>query len=309
MAEVWEGVHIEQKVPVALKILTGSAVQSSLFLGAFRNELRAVAGLCHAKVVMVFDYGEVDAAAASSSGGRLTVGCPWLAMEFASGGSLREQCGQMSWEELRSTLLELLSALSHAHARGVIHRDIKPANALRCIEGDLRPGIKLTDFGLAYAAEWSGRLSPTAGTPAYMAPEQRQGRVRDYGPWTDLYSLGRTAMALLTGSPGGNALAHARLPEEFLSWLSRLLQREPTERFQCAADAMHTLRQIGGPLSWVNVPLIDVLPGPSASVQETWMETTLDDIGTDVPARLGIMPMPTIRPQQRPESLTLWRCT
>ncbi len=296
MAEVWQGVHIQQRIPVALKILTGSTVQSPVYQAALRNELRAVAGLCHPNVVMVFDYGEVDAAAEDASGGMLTAGSPWLAMELASGGSLRELRGRMSWGELRGTLLALLSALSHAHARGVIHRDIKPANALRCSGDDLRPGIKLTDFGLAYAAEWPGSPSPTAGTPAYMAPEQRQGQVRDYGPWTDLYSLGRTAVALLTGSPGGDAIPRARLPEGFLSWLSRLLQPEPDDRFQHAADAAYALRQLDGEVTWVDVPLSEVLPGPSVSAQDTWMETWLEGHTDIVSARPDIEPAAISRP-------------
>ncbi|MFT5680182.1 MAG: serine/threonine protein kinase/tetratricopeptide (TPR) repeat protein [Myxococcota bacterium] len=300
MAEVWQGIHVQQGMPVALKILTGSAVQAPAFQAALRNELRAVAGLCHPNVVMVFDYGEVSAAASVASQGLLTAGSPWLAMEFASGGSLRELRGRMSWGELRGTLLALLSALSHAHARGVIHRDIKPANTLRCVSGDLRPGIKLTDFGLAYAAEWPGSPSPTAGTPAYMAPEQRQGRVRDYGPWTDLYSLGRTAVALLTGSPGGDALPPARVPKGFLPWLSRLLQPEPIDRFQRAADAAYALRRLDSAVSWVDVPLSEVLPGPSSTAQETWLETRLDGIPEVAPARPDIVPVDIHRPPHPP---------
>jgi serine/threonine protein kinase len=93
----------------------------------------------------------------------------------------------------------VLDALAHAHARGVIHRDIKPANVL------LMPGrarAKLSDFGLAHMAERDSESSAdfATGTPAYMAPEQVLARIRDQGPWTDLYAVGCLAYSLLTGS-------------------------------------------------------------------------------------------------------------
>ena len=243
MGEVWRGVHRAQDVPVAVKVLTAKGMRRNFFLVAFRNEVRAMAGLDHPGIALVFDHGEVSEESAVISEGLLVAGSPYLAMELAHGGTLGPWCGRLAWVECREVMLGLLDALAHAHARGVIHRDLKPANVLICTEQDLRPGIKLTDFGLAHLPELTERVAgrgPTAGTPHYMAPEQVQGRRREYGPWTDLYSLGRLALALVWGNPAptsGKDSPGTTLPVGFDAWVARLLQREPEDRFQRAADA------------------------------------------------------------------------
>src|SRR5690606_15752040 len=103
--------------------------------------------------------------------------------------------------DVRGVLLSILDALAHAHARGVVHRDIKPGNILLGGHDDLRPGVKLADFGLARGSEDFGEERSVAGTPVYMAPEQFRGAWRSFGPWTDLYSLGIVAWELVCGKP------------------------------------------------------------------------------------------------------------
>ena len=251
MGEVWRGIHRAQRVPVAVKVLTAKGMRRSFFLVAFRNEVRAMAGLDHPCIALVFDHGEVSEEAAALSEGRLAVDSPYIAMELAHGGTLAPWAGRLAWADCRDVLLRLLDALAHAHARGVIHRDLKPANVLLCTDEDLRPGIKLTDFGLAHLPELTGRTAargPTAGTPHYMAPEQVQGRRREYGPWTDLYSLGRLALALVWGTPLPDPNRHVpatAIPPGFDAWVSRLLQQETEERFQRAADAAMALMDLG----------------------------------------------------------------
>ncbi|MBU48187.1 MAG: hypothetical protein CL920_05755 [Deltaproteobacteria bacterium] len=267
MAEVWAGEHREQGVDVAVKVLTSEKTRDPLFLSAFRNEVRAVAGLTHPNIVMVFDYGQVSETSANASNNRLRQQSPYLVMERADGGSLRSLCGQLNWSELRHILLSLLDALAHAHARGVIHRDLKPRNVLFCRQRD---AWMITDFGLAHALEQEV-LSPweeetVMGTPAYMAPEQFECRWRDYGPWTDLYAFGCLAYALASGSPPFNGaqpvaklmFAHTRLappkletrvpmPEGFEAWLRRLLEKHPQNRFRRAADAAWALLNLDPP--------------------------------------------------------------
>ncbi len=261
MGVIWSARHRGQDIPAAVKVLTLSRAKDFGFRAAFRKEVRAVAGLDHPNIVVVFDHGEVSVEAETRSEARMLAGTPYLAMELVPGGSLATQKGQIEWPQLRVILLDLLSALAHAHSRGVIHRDIKPGNVLIREDGT----VKLTDFGLAHATAGSGDEETDArkrgGTPAYMAPEQLQGNWRDYGPWTDLYALGCLGWSMCTGrSPfsGGTwvEVMHGHLtrkpptlqprvsvPPEFEDWLRKLLRKAPENRFRRAADAAWALLQ------------------------------------------------------------------
>jgi eukaryotic-like serine/threonine-protein kinase len=268
MGEVWLATHRTRKLPAAVKLLGGAlGPEAAGALVAFRQEVRAVAALDHPGIVMVFDQGTVGPEAADASEGRLSVGTPWLAMEYAGGGNLAPLSGHLGWTALRRLLLQLLDALAHAHARSVIHRDLKPANVIIATGSDLRPGPKLTDFGIAHLlAATDGPqdgLNPVMGSPAYMAPEQIEAAWRDFGPWTDLYSLGCLTWTLTTGLPpfvradaAATSAAHLvdelpaldpaqPLPPGFEGWLRRLLVREPAGRFPSAPDAARALRALG----------------------------------------------------------------
>src|SRR6185295_5129294 len=143
MAEVWSGVHAAQGVPVAVKVMTGERAREPSFRAAFRNEVQAVASLDHPGIVIVFDHGEVTPEAEEVSRGLLTAGSPTLAMELADGGTLGSRFTDgIGWAELRQVLLDLLDALAHAHARGVVHRDLKPNNILVFRNGGGKPRLK-----------------------------------------------------------------------------------------------------------------------------------------------------------------------
>jgi hypothetical protein len=263
MAEVWRGLHAAQGVPVAVKVVTGELARQPRFRSLFRNEVRAMARLSHPHVITVLDHGEIDAET-SRREPRLVAGSPWLVMELASGGSLSNPKQPLSWPTVRGILLALLDALAHAHARGVIHRDVKPGNVLSCTTADARPGWKLTDFGIAQAADGSASavISTTSGTLQYMAPEQVRGDALDQGPWTDLYAVGCLTWRLVCGSPPfkayrGHQLAQAQLefpppefkairlvPEGLDAWVGKLLAKSPRQRFQHAADAAWALAQL-----------------------------------------------------------------
>ncbi|MBH25483.1 MAG: hypothetical protein CMH57_13750 [Myxococcales bacterium] len=264
MGEVWRGVHRVQQVPVAVKVMTGARARQRRYREAFLNEVRAVATLNHPGVVMIFDYGTVTAEAEERSARRLVARSPYLVMELASRGSLDQIRGIIPWSDLKRFLISLLDALAHAHARGVIHRDLKPGNVLVCADTDLRPGLKLTDFGLAHAQDETGPglTQHRAGTPRYMAPELFEGNWRDYGPWTDLYALGCMAYEMCSNRPMFDGQdfqslkrqhlyepppalkARQPVPDEFESWLIRLVQKKPHERYQCAADAAWALMRM-----------------------------------------------------------------
>jgi serine/threonine protein kinase/tetratricopeptide (TPR) repeat protein len=265
MAEVWQAEHVDG-AQVAVKVLSPHVDGDPELLRTLRNETEAVAALDHPAIAMVLDYGVVTAAAAAASGARLVVDSPWLAMELASGGALAGARGRLDWVQVRHVLAVVLDALAHAHARGVVHRDLKPANILLCTGGDARPGIKLTDFGMAGRLDddVADRLGFSGGTPKYMAPEQFRGEHHLVGPWTDLYAVGCLTYTLATRKPpflekGWRELAHAHAvseprelrpdfpaPDGLGAWVARLLDKRPQARFATAADAAWALRQLDG---------------------------------------------------------------
>ncbi|TNE87011.1 MAG: tetratricopeptide repeat protein [Deltaproteobacteria bacterium] len=267
MGVVWRGVHTEHRVPVAVKVLAPHAWRRRDLLEQFRNEVRAVARLDHPGIVMVLDHDTITPEASEASQGRLAVGSPYLVMEYASAGTLGELGRSLPWPELRSVLLAMLDALAHAHARGVVHRDIKPGNVLLCTADDLRPGIKLTDWGIAHAVNWTRgrRATERAGTLHFMAPEQVRGDWRAQGPWTDLYALGCLAYRLAAGrlpfaGLRGDALAAAQCHEQppplaprmpvgsgFAAWVTCLMAKDPADRFPRAAEAAQALRVLHDP--------------------------------------------------------------
>ncbi len=263
MGVVWQAYHPATSVRAAVKVLKSEKAWDLRTVGLFQTEVRAVAALEHPGIVMILDHGTIPASAEHSSEGELVAGSPYLAMELVTGPTLINTVGKLHWDELKPTLLGVLDALSHAHARGVIHRDIKPSNIMLSGPGDLRQGPKLTDFGIAQL-----RLQPTddplddtnfCGSPSYISPEQFQAHHHDVGPWSDLYSLGCTVWAITTGRTVYKAVKlsdmldlHCRgqlpmyeplvdLPRGMQGWLRSLIQPSLTRRVQRAADAAAAL--------------------------------------------------------------------
>jgi len=258
MGEVWQAVHAPTRRPVALKVLNRT---EPAFVEAVRTEARAVARLDHPHVVALLDLGVVPRQGPPPG---LPAGSPFLVMELVEGGNLAHLASSLDWAAVRLLIDDLLDALAHAHARGVVHRDVKPANVLRARPTSPRPGWRLTDFGLAH-----GRFDPDAavregarGSPRTMAPEQFTGYRRDLGPWTDLYGLGCVIWSVLTGGPvfdatdvAGLQRAHLQqpppafsprvpVPDGLESWLRVLLAKRPVDRFACAADARQALLRL-----------------------------------------------------------------
>ncbi len=258
MGVVFCGQHTATRVPVAIKVITRRGASHPHFRRSMHNEVRAVAALDHPGVIRVFDYGEIPAAAEELTGGALRAESPYFAMELVPHGSLVDLVGRVDWAQGKAILLSLLDALAHSHARDVIHRDIKPGNIL-IDEWGGRVIPRLADFGLAFAHNSPTDASRSIGTPQYMAPEQIETPWREHGPWSDLYSLGCVAYELFCGRKmfqGKSVIAifkqHldgtrrpwrtvVRTPEGFDEWLARMLARDATDRFQCAADAARAL--------------------------------------------------------------------
>lgn len=263
MAEVWSGYH-QSGTPVAVKVLTGEKTRSPLYVQAFRREVRAMAGLHHPSIVHVFDYGLIPHQAAHASGGYLAPGSPFLVMELAEGGTLQDHVGRLPWPQLKYILQELLEALAHAHASGVIHRDLKPANVLL---RKTAPYVILTDFGLAHAVDDDAAAMQeqrAIGTTPFMAPEQFLCAWRDYGPWTDMYALGCLVYTMVSNATPfydqsfyGWRTAHFMsplpplypqmfVPEKLEAWVHKLMTKEPQLRYQRAVEALWDLQCMEG---------------------------------------------------------------
>jgi len=262
MSQVWRAQHAGTRIPVAIKVMTEDISRNAKYQTMFASEVRATAQLRHPSVALVLDHGLVPENVAARIAG-LAPGCPYMVTEYASGGSLA-RCSPQPWQALREILLQLLEALSHAHARGVIHRDVKPGNVLLCTDGDVRPGWKLADFGIAVFADDLREETSLTGTLRYMAPEQVLGQVNRMGPWTDLYAVGVLTWRLALGAApfkGTTGLQAARkklyeiapplpqvkgMPTGLKRWVGRLLERDPTRRYRCAADAHWALTSVDG---------------------------------------------------------------
>ena len=258
-AVTWRAVHRSRRVPVAIKIITPPAPhRRDRMQRLFAHEVRSVARLDHPGIVRVHDFGTLP----PSDDPRLPPLAPYLVMEWVSGGTLARSAGVVGWPALRQTLLALLDALAHAHARGVIHQDIKAANVLRSERGPV-----LSDFGIAFSVDHEAALESGPrfmGTPDYMAPEQILMQRRVIGPWSDLYALGCLAYEQVTGEPpfaerSQFEVLRAHLdapiprlplrdgiPPAFADWVHRLLDKDPTRRYRFAADAARALASLPG---------------------------------------------------------------
>jgi eukaryotic-like serine/threonine-protein kinase len=215
MATVWAAEDERLGRDVAIKVLSDALSAEPAYVTRFGREAQVAAGLSHPNLVKVYDYGSAE-------------GRPFLVMERVEGrplsAVLSDDPEAVDPERLAR---ELLGALAHIHAAGVIHRDVKPSNVLTA--GDGR--AQLTDFGIALPAD-ATHLTQTGhviGTLSYMAPE-----VKDGGSATersDLYSLGVVLAEVLRNNPSA----------EVEALVERLTARSPEERPASAAAALATL--------------------------------------------------------------------
>jgi serine/threonine protein kinase len=198
MAEVRDGWDTRLNRPVAIKLLYSALNADPDVRRRFAHEAQSAAALGHPNIVAVHDYGEQD-------------GRPFIVMERLPGQTLADQMarGPLDAARVRAVLIDVLSALTTAHAAGVLHRDLKPANILVSTSGD---AVKVADFGIAKSAA----TAPTAtgqivGTMAYLSPERVAGAPASIAD--DLYAVGVMGYEALTGRrafPQDNPAAVAR---------------------------------------------------------------------------------------------------
>ena len=180
MGDVWRADDLMLETPVALKLIrsTSQAGRERLL-----QEVRLARRVTHPAVVRVFDVGEADDEV-------------FFSMELVEGqdlASVLRHAGRLAPGRVVEIARQLCAGLQAAHAEGVLHRDLKPANVLV----DQQGRVRITDFGIAVPTGAPGGRT-IAGTPRYMAPEQRLAGAT-LSPQTDLYALGVVLYELLTG--------------------------------------------------------------------------------------------------------------
>jgi len=183
MGEVYRAEDLKLGQTVALKFLPESISQDGAALARFHREVRIARQVSHSNVCRVFDIGEAD-------------GLPFLTMEYVDGedlATLLRRIGRLPSDKAMEVARQICAGLAAAHEHGVIHRDLKPANIM--IDG--RGKVRITDFGLAGVAGSLDAEGASAGTPAYMAPEQLKGK--DASVQSDIYALGLTLYEVFTG--------------------------------------------------------------------------------------------------------------
>ena len=183
MGEVYRAEDLKLGNVVALKFLPASLQNDAAALAGFHAEVRNARQVSHPNVCRVYDIGEVN-------------GQHFLTMEYIDGedlSSLLRRIGRLPPDKALEAARQICAGLAAAHDCGLLHRDLKPANIML----DGRGRVRITDFGLSLSHDDATGRSETAGTPAYMAPEQigkGEASVR-----SDIYSLGLVFYELFTG--------------------------------------------------------------------------------------------------------------
>ncbi len=198
MGEVYRADDLKLGQPVALKFLPPKLAQDAVRRERFFAEVRITRQLSHPNICRVYDIQEFE-------------GHHYLSMEFIDGedlASLLKRIGHLTNEKALDIARQLAAGLAAAHERGVLHRDLKPANIM--LDGHGR--VRITDFGLAIAAEDEGQAVEIAGTPAYMAPEQLAGKGATVR--SDIYSLGLILYEIYTGKKAFTATTLAELRDQ-----------------------------------------------------------------------------------------------
>ena len=183
MGEVYRADDLKLSQPVALKFLPDRYLSDGAALARFHREVRVARQVTHRSVCRVYDIGEVN-------------GKHFLSMEFIKGeelSSLLRRIGRLPSDKALQIARQICAGLAAAHDSGILHRDLKPSNVMIDSDGNAR----LTDFGIAGLAEEIRDDEVSAGTPAYMAPEQLDGKPPTIR--SDIYSLGLVLYELFTG--------------------------------------------------------------------------------------------------------------
>jgi tRNA A-37 threonylcarbamoyl transferase component Bud32/tetratricopeptide (TPR) repeat protein len=265
MGLVYRAEHTLMKKTVAIKLLHGELGQLNEPVKRFEREAQSASRLNHPNIIHVTDFG------------RAATGEFFLVMEYVAGHSLAqtlqdEPSQRMSVARALVIVRQMLSALAHAHAQGVVHRDLKPANVMltRSVDGRSEDVVKILDFGIAKLTQASAEgpeqghgLTQSAmvfGTPSYMSPEQATAQEVDAR--ADLYACGVILYELVTGrrpfvAPDlarvlamhvtappprfAEVAPEARLPAALEQVVMRALEKDRARRYQDAEQFLAAL--------------------------------------------------------------------
>lgn len=254
--------HVHTDERLALKVLHTQVAMDPSTIERFRTEARAPARIDSDHIVRVTDADVAPELA----------GAPFLVMEFLRGRDLGgevEARKTLHPKEVVLYLRQTARALDKAHGIGIVHRDLKPENIFLSVREDGTPCVKLLDFGIAKltGASAAGGVNQSKtktgavfGTPLYMAPEQARAQANLIGPHTDVWALGLIATRMLMGGDYWQAETLSdlivqivvdpipppsqkgcKLGPAFDAWFLRCCQRDHTQRFRSAGEAVSEL--------------------------------------------------------------------
>jgi serine/threonine protein kinase len=244
--------------PVALKVLQPDFSKDEEEMQRFLRAMKTMMPLRHPNLVELYGAGK-------------TAGYCWAAMEYIAGENMQQVidrigvAGMLDWRHTWKMMVHVARALEHAHDRSIIHRNVTPTNIL--LEATSKTA-KLGDLMLSKALEGSlaqqiTRPGEILGDVAYLSPERTRG-TEELDARSDLYGLGATAYALLTGRPpfGGTTLVEKvsrirqtmpekpskfqmSIPSQLEGVVLKLLAKRPEDRHQSATELLKELTRIG----------------------------------------------------------------
>lgn len=261
MSRVYKARHTFMKRTVAVKLLHESASTDLVASARFQLEAEAASALSHPNVVTVHDYGVTPD------------GRAYFIMDCLEGESLcdlLEKEGHLDLQHAVDVFTQVCEGLEHAHRKGIVHRDVKPSNLVIIKQDDGTELIKLVDFGIAKLVKklsdeemkQKKQITQTGeifGTPAYMSPEQCQGRPLDAR--ADIYSFGCLMYEALSGEPPllgetfvSTAVKHVselpiplsekakvKVPPELEAVIMKCLEKDPNKRYPSAGELKQAL--------------------------------------------------------------------
>jgi eukaryotic-like serine/threonine-protein kinase len=267
MGEVYEAEDQELREPVALKVVRPDLLRDPRAADRFRREVHLAKKVTHPNVCRIFDIfrHQPGPGTSSEAGGSIL----FVAMELLLGETLAQclrESGRMKMEQALPLAVQMAAGLGAAHEAGVLHRDFKPGNVV-LVSSPKGMRAVITDFGLALRASvestLSGSLTETGksfGTPAYMSPEQVEGK--ELTPASDVYSLGLVLYQMVTGArpfedTTALSMAVRRLHEDpapprtlvrdldphYEAVVLRCLERDVRRRFADAGEVARVLRR------------------------------------------------------------------